>query len=507
MLSLSTVVLWLKSKKVILLLLLILAIGSFLRFYDLGAESLWGDEAHSVVVSLSDIPSLIAKSTAGSHLPLYFIILHFWINLFGISEVAIRALSAIFGVLSILATYGIGCLLFNRKVGLIGSFLCAISFYHIQYSQEARPYALLLFLSLLSFLFFIQILKRDNKWNYLGYLLASILLVYNHVFGLLVIAVQVSFLLLFWAKYSPQRLKLIAIQAAAVIALLPGVVIISHRAVGMVTKGFWVPEPTLSSMLITVFYFAGRRWEILLIFFCLAAIAPFAIQGIGHRWSLRKPLASVKSLSRHIRVESVEEILLLVMWLILPILLAFIISKVIMPVYVSKYLIWASPALYLLVAKGLSNLRVKWVIYPVLLIIVLLGVPRLERYYANYQKPQWRDVTAFVEFNSRENDVILYSPRHRQRAFDYYYRTRYHGELEAFGIGSNVSDAQEIAALVNEAISGKERLWLILFRPEPDQAIEAYLIDKYGDGLVIIERDFHKLRVLLFICPQRDPGS
>ncbi|GAG15086.1 unnamed protein product, partial [marine sediment metagenome] len=197
----------------------------------------------------------------------------------------------------------------------------------------------------------------------------------------------------------------------------------------------------------------------------------------------------------NIRLEAVSEVILLLLWLLLPIALLFIASKIITPMYFDRYVIAASPAFYLLVAKGLSNLKVKWVIYPLLLAIVLLATPNLVNYYTQYQRQQWRETAELVELNTQENDVLLFCPRMRYCPFPYYYQ----GELDEFAIEQNVEDTEEIAALVNEAISKKERLWLIIRNPPPQRLpTEKYLIERYGDDSVIMERHFTLIRVLLF---------
>ncbi len=485
---------WLRNNKVILLLLLVIALGSFLRIYDLGAESIWLDEAHSARVSSQTLTSTIAEAASGLHPPLYFVILHFWMGLFGNSEVALRSLSAIFGIISILLIYQVGIALFNREVGLISSFLSAVSHFHIQYSQEARPYTLLLLLSLLSFLFFIQILKHERKWYYPCYLLANILLVYTHVFGLFMVAAQIFFLLLFWTKYSPQRLKLLSMQIATVVAILPLAFLLGSVAISIVEHGFWIPEPSLMRIYDTLGVFAGHAVLLLLLFFCLVIVAPFSIRRMEGQWTLGKPLESLKSISWNIRLGAINEILLLVIWLSLPIVLAFIVSKTITPIYVIRYLIGASPALYLLVARGLNRLNMKKGLYPVLLIIVLLAVPNLVHYYTHAEKQQWREVAQLVELNAQENDVIIFCQDYTQDPFDYYYT----GRLEKFGINKKVEDTQEIVAFVDKAISEKQRLWLVLSMAGPNPPIESYLMDRYGNDSVIMERQFIGLRVLLF---------
>ena len=68
---------WLKRKETILLLLIIL-IGAILRFYELGAESIWLDEATGIRLSIESVTTIIKESgTSATHPPFYFIILCF----------------------------------------------------------------------------------------------------------------------------------------------------------------------------------------------------------------------------------------------------------------------------------------------------------------------------------------------------------------------------------------------------------------------------------------------
>ena len=152
---------WAISHRVILILLGIILIGSLLRIYHLGTESIWFDEAASIDGSKESLVSVIQSSgRLHNQPPLYFVLLHFWMLLFGTGEIAVRSLSAIFGIISIFVIYQVGCQLFNRKVGLISSFLSAISCYHIYYSQEARAYSLLQLLTFAVFFLFHQNIKN-----------------------------------------------------------------------------------------------------------------------------------------------------------------------------------------------------------------------------------------------------------------------------------------------------------------------------------------------------------
>jgi mannosyltransferase len=185
---------WVKRHRIILLLAAILILAIFLRFYELGTESIWLDEAESIRESAMAIPQ-IAQHT--NQPPLYFLILRIWIELFGTGETALRSLSAMFGILAIAVVFLVGSSLANQRVGLIGAFLASISGFLIYYSQEARAYCLLLLLSLLSYWFFIEVLKKDRLGWYLAYFVSTILMLYTHFYGLFIFFPQILVVLIF----------------------------------------------------------------------------------------------------------------------------------------------------------------------------------------------------------------------------------------------------------------------------------------------------------------------
>jgi len=478
---------WVKTNRGLILLFLIILSGSFLRIYHLGKESLWLDEAFTARVSSGSFASAIVEGRQ----PPYFAILQPWVSLFGNSEASLRAPSAILGILCIPLVYLIGRALFNQKVGLISSLLSAISLFYIGYSQEARSYALILFLALLSYLFFILILKKDKKWYYPCYLLANIFLVYTNPVNLSIIAAQISFLLLFWTRYKPVRIKLICTQVASIVASLLGALWVLSWVVGR--GGIFAYDPSLRTIYETMCVFAGGERVLLLIFLCLAVIAPLSIRRIEGKWLLRKPLESLKGLTITLQFQAIDEAVLLLTWLVVPIVGSYVVSKVIMPVYLTRYLIAASPALLLLVAKGLSNLKIA--LYPLLLVIVLLATPNLTDYYCNIQKEQWREVAAFIEVNSEKDDVCIFCADYIQGPFDYYYQ----GGLAEYGIvKKNAQNSQEIEALFKEATIGKERVWLILGHGGQQLPVKSYIVDKYGDDSILMEPQFHNVSVTLF---------
>ena len=128
-------------------LLLVLLIASALRFYRLDGQSFWNDEGNSARIAERSL-QLITEGAAGDiHPPLYYYVLHFWRDVFGSSEFALRSLSAVLGVALVWLTFLIARRLFTPNIGLVAALIAAINPFQVYYSQEARMYMLLAVIS------------------------------------------------------------------------------------------------------------------------------------------------------------------------------------------------------------------------------------------------------------------------------------------------------------------------------------------------------------------------
>ena len=87
-------------------LVVILALSFGLRLYQIGQMSLRADEATNVVLAAQNPPDIIRPFiTEDPHLPLYHLLLHFWMLLAGQSELAVRFITIFAGVLTVALTY------------------------------------------------------------------------------------------------------------------------------------------------------------------------------------------------------------------------------------------------------------------------------------------------------------------------------------------------------------------------------------------------------------------
>src|SRR5205814_8819307 len=169
---------YVSEQSFIILRMLILA--ALLRVLQLGSESLWWDAAVTVAIVRLDWGAFWkVLSHFEANMGMYYCLLRLWVHL-GESEFVVRSRSALTGVLGVGLVYVLGKRLFDTKVGLIGAALLATNSFHIQYSQEARAYSLMVVLTTLSSLFFLRAIEHSSRTEWAGYILTVTLAAYTH---------------------------------------------------------------------------------------------------------------------------------------------------------------------------------------------------------------------------------------------------------------------------------------------------------------------------------------
>lgn len=148
-------------------------------------QSFWRDEAFSYLLAKKNILQIIALSAHDFTPPLYYMALHFWIKLFGISEIMIRSLSLIFfwGTCYVFYLLLKDFLQLKNRTAFLYILLFLANPLLNYFAFEARMYSLFAFLVTLSFYFLL-------KKNYKGYIIASVLGFYTHYFMILVLISQ-----------------------------------------------------------------------------------------------------------------------------------------------------------------------------------------------------------------------------------------------------------------------------------------------------------------------------
>ena len=220
------------------ILLSILILAALLRLLQLGSESLWFDEAITVATVHLDWEAFWkVLSHKEANMGLYYCLLRLWVNL-GESEFVLRSLSALAGVLTVGLVYVLGKRLSDTKVGLMGAALLATNSFHIQYSQEARGYSLMVLLTALSSLFFLRAIEHSSRNEWAGYILTATLAVYTHFFSVLVLEAHWVWLILVRRRNIPWRGFLVAVLAIGML-LVPLAIFALTRGKGEMS---WIPR-------------------------------------------------------------------------------------------------------------------------------------------------------------------------------------------------------------------------------------------------------------------------
>ena len=157
---------------------LALLAGTVLRF--LAPSALWLDEAQSVAIARSDLSGIHTGLRQDGAPPLYYLLLHGWTAVFGDGAVAVRALSGVFSVLSLVVAWLLGRELGGRRVATALTLLLASSPFAIRYASETRMYSLVLLLVLLGAAAVTWAVRRPGPWPVLAVGLAGTALLWTH---------------------------------------------------------------------------------------------------------------------------------------------------------------------------------------------------------------------------------------------------------------------------------------------------------------------------------------
>ncbi|HEU4586151.1 MAG TPA: glycosyltransferase family 39 protein [Gemmatimonadaceae bacterium] len=134
----------------------LMLIALVLRVKGLGATDIWLDEANSWNVARLPWGAMMNNLRSSPLGPLYFVLLKFWMLLFGESEAALRAPSLIASVLTIPVAYAIGVRVFSHRAALLGTVLLTLSPLQLYFAQEARMYMPLTLFAALYFLAYLR---------------------------------------------------------------------------------------------------------------------------------------------------------------------------------------------------------------------------------------------------------------------------------------------------------------------------------------------------------------
>jgi 4-amino-4-deoxy-L-arabinose transferase-like glycosyltransferase len=225
--------------KELLILLLFLALG--LRILGLSWQPLWWDEGYSMYVSPMPIGAMIVETAEDIHPPLYYMLLHCWEGLVGITPTSIRLFSVFLGVVTVLLIFQMGKHIGGYRLAWVAGLIAAVNPFLVYYSQEVRMYALATFLGLLStYLMFLWLDVRcgrkemSSRLLLVTYLAVTAAALYTHYYTVLIPLAQTLFVLLYY-RHRRLLLKWLTCQAVLAIAYLPWIMFTVTRLTSYVS--------------------------------------------------------------------------------------------------------------------------------------------------------------------------------------------------------------------------------------------------------------------------------
>lgn len=291
-------------------------------------------------------------------------------------------------------------------------------------------YSQLTFFTLASVYFYVSFLKDEKRSSAILYVVFTTLLLYTHIYATFVLMAQFFyFVSLFISKSVPPALaggsvakehppanaggtnlplrRWFATQVAIGLLFLPWAFVI-FRQVTRAKRGFWIPEPDWLAPLQTLIEYSGSLWLALL-------LLPLFVYGIK-RCCEKNETEEITSLPRLC--------VFLLLWLILPIAIPFLISKLSSPFYLTKYTISASLPFYLFAAFGLEKLKhFAWKAVLVSLLAICFVV-ELHDVLTSLKRERWNHAAYNVEQAAQSGDLVLFNSMGSEMAFRYYMKRK-----------------------------------------------------------------------------------
>lgn len=379
-----------------------LLLGFVMKGLFLGSNSLGGDEPFSVYHSQQSLSNLFVIFKKENNPPLHFLLLHYWINYFGISEISVRIPSLIFSAFTVLFIYHIGLRFFNLRVAVIASIIFTFSTYQVLYAHEARAYALMGFLTSVSMFYYLEIIhsKTRNIWQLFWFFLANALLIYTHFFGFFILFIQFFFILLQPKLLNQFYRFLVLFVLVMLIVYSPYLWLILNRF-SSAAGGTWVTPPSGINAL----------YEMLRAFSNAPVTAVFTLAAMA--------VGFVLLILKRKQNPNRTATRLIFCWFYIPFLFMFFISFRI-PMFLDRYLMFVSIGFPLIIAVStdfiIQNPKFR-ILVPTF--ICLLFIVTVKPNKTN--KREVRETVQLVRQLENKETLVLVAPVHFSLNFIYYY--------------------------------------------------------------------------------------
>lgn len=422
-------------------------------------QSLWLDEGIVVQTVLNNnLITLINKHMVGEfHPPFYYILMWFWVRIFGSSELWLRMPSVLANI-ALLAFFYLWIKnrtnSFPRLIGFL--LLLSTSPLLFYYSQEARMYSLATMLVFASMWAYRRWLdgKKEWAWRYVGLTWIMLLTHYTTWF---VYFVQIILILSYYRKKEKNWIKVLLMPSLVILLNLPLLImqIISGLKISN-NLPVWqnLSEVSIKNIiLIPVKFFSGHVsvdniW-----------VGTLVLLEIGiWTYIVLKPIL----ISGIIKMTIYQR--LIWVWLLVPLAIGIMISFKIPMLSYFRFL-YLAPIIYLLLLEYLKFYKSKkdWIIY----IMIGINLFMLSNYLfnKNNQREDWRSVATYIKNQNIKAPVVIIGVI--AAPFEYY----------------NQKQMQAIDYLDISKVKYEQNIWLVSYAQpifDADNFTEKTLMEEYG---------------------------
>lgn len=365
------------------------------------AQSMW-QTSHS----LSGTLKVVAQDV---HVPLYHLLLHFWQVVFGPSIEVARRMSLLFFILSIPVVYLLARRILSINWSLLVVVLYSFSPFTNWYANEARMYTLLLLMTTLSLYFFTKIIDSRGKKGWLGYVITAVIGVYSHYFFLLNLLTQGIYYLFTRKRFAKGTfLKFAGLAALLIVELIPWFLYFkSQGSASNTSPNLQVPSSIDFVNVLSQFLFGFQNDALNTIL-----VSPWPLLVIV-------ALMFVKDGQK-----ITPKVGLMLSATLLPIIIAYVVSYTVTPLFVSRYMIACIPPLLIAGVWFISHYR-RFLAVGIsgLLLLALIGTSFHQyRSASTPVKEDYKAAAALISSQADSSDVVVLSAPFTVYPFNYYYQ-------------------------------------------------------------------------------------
>jgi 4-amino-4-deoxy-L-arabinose transferase-like glycosyltransferase len=399
----------LPARRYLALCVLVCVAALLARLPTLSSRSLWIDETYSTWFASLPLAELWTQVPRyETHPPFYYTLLKGWQALAGHSEAALRAMSVLASVATVLL-FALAPRLARlgplaQRVGLLGALFLALNAGNVEFAQQARPYALQAMAAAVatfcSFMLVQEALSLGKpRWRWVVGLGAGAgLTLWLHNTGPFVLfAIWSGLLCAVWRQpVQARRAVLLAGGGAALLAAvlwLPYVPSFLAQGAGLARLDFWVRFRLADLFSAWVLAAGSRPLKI--------PVALLGMLGLAFLWPRRRPFA----------------VQLLVLLAAGPLAISAY-SYLVKPIFLPRLFEWLAAPMMALLALGVFALSPPWR-RPAAALIVGLSAYALQGYYQRSTE-DWRDLLGRLAAAARPGDLVLAVPNEVQMPAAYY---------------------------------------------------------------------------------------